>query len=125
MASQSSAITTWPHSHTTNEVLIKIPIVFFWGGGGGGGYSLVPRPKQPQHRSLPCAGVVWVWERDLGGGGGGGGGGFLPLQEREQKWETEAIPLPRVMDGRAVDLGSSSVDEISTTKQPRLASSVS
>ena len=42
-------------------------------------------------------------------------------RERERKWKQETIPLACVMDGGAVHSDSSSVDEFSTTKQPRLA----
>ena len=61
----------------------------------------------------------------------------MQLESRERKWDGNGngngtgngklkitIPLAHAMDGRAVDSDSSSVDEISTTRQPRLANSV-
>ena len=76
MASQSSAITTWPHSHTTNEVLIKIPIVFFGGGGGGGGTVSFPDPNNPSTDRFHALGLFGCGNETWGGGGGGGGGDF-------------------------------------------------
>ena len=44
-------------------------------------------------------------------------------RERERERELRLPPvLARVMDGRAIDSDSSNVDELSTMKQPRLAS---